>query len=334
VIEKDFVVDFVNRIEPQIHIVQPSFFEITVAMAFDYFVRQNIDIAVIEVGLGGRLDSTNIITPEISLITNIGWDHKDILGDTLQKIAFEKAGIIKAGIPAVISERQPDIEHVFIDKAKDVGAPLSFATSTLKISLNQTDGEVALTVLREGTVMFDQLVLPLQGFYQQKNIAGVVKAVEILNERGWKIDNAQLREGLMTSVQRTGLKGRWQKLGDKPLVVCDTGHNINGIEEVVRQISRQSFEHLHFVLGMVKDKDISEILALLPKHAKYYFCQANIPRAMDARLLYEKGRNAGLSGVVVEDVNEAIREAKRHATAHDMIFVGGSTFVVAEIEGL
>jgi dihydrofolate synthase / folylpolyglutamate synthase len=333
-ISKDFVVDFVNRIRPVIEAVQPSFFEITVAMAFDYFVQQQIDIAVIEVGLGGRLDSTNVIMPEVSVITNIGWDHKDILGDTLEQIAFEKAGIIKPTIPVVISERQPDLEHVFANRAKAVGAPLFFATDTFTIELNQTTDQVALQVKKEGNVLFDRLVLPLQGYYQRKNVAGVLKAIEILKQKGWTIGDTQLQDGLSTVTARTGLKGRWQKLGDAPLVVCDTGHNLNGIEEVLLQISNQSFEQLHFVLGMVKDKDVTEVLALLPKQAKYYFCQANIPRAMDARLLYEKARNAGLTGVVMGDVNEAIGEAKKHATARDMIFIGGSTFVVAEIEGL
>ncbi|RAV98000.1 bifunctional folylpolyglutamate synthase/dihydrofolate synthase [Pseudochryseolinea flava] len=333
-ISKDFVLDFVNRIRPAIDEVQPSFFEITVAMAFDYFVAQQVDIAVIEVGLGGRLDSTNVIMPEISVITNIGWDHKDILGDTLEKIASEKAGIIKPGIPVVVSERQKELQEIFIEKASAVKAPILFASDRYAISLHQSGAQVWMKVFREASVLFDHLVLPLQGYYQQKNLAGVLNAVDILNERGWHIADGQLLDGLKKVITQTGLKGRWQTLSEQPLIVCDTGHNLNGIEEVVRQISRQSYDKLHVVLGMVKDKDITDVLRLLPKDAKYYFCQANIPRAMDARLLSEKAADAGLHGVVVEEVNAAIREAQRHATATDMIFIGGSTFVVAEIEGL
>lgn len=333
-ISQDFIIDFTNRIRPVIEEVQPSFFEITVAMAFDYFVLQKIDIAVIEVGLGGRLDSTNVITPEVSVITNIGWDHKDILGDTLEKIASEKAGIIKPGIPVVVSERQNTVEHVFMEKALQLQAPLIFASDEYAVVQREDHGTMVLDVFQGTNPVINDLYLPLQGFYQRKNIAGVLKAVDILRTRHWKIDSRQVTHGLQQVIHQTGLKGRWQKLGERPLMICDTGHNAEGIAEVVSQIRHQTYRSLHIVLGMVKDKDIQEVLGLLPKEAIYYFCQAKIPRALEAQLLKDKAEAAGLHGKVVPDVNEAIRVARAAADAKDMIFIGGSTFVVAEIEGL
>lgn len=333
-IARDFIVDFTNRIKPVIESVQPSFFEITVAMAFDYFASLQVDIAVIEVGLGGRLDSTNVITPELSVITNIGWDHKDILGDTLEKIASEKAGIIKRDVPVVVSERQDTVEHVFIEKATLLHAPLVFAADEYNVIQREMQGTVMLDVHRDGSTVLNDLRLPLQGFYQRKNLAGVLKAVDVLRARGWKIDDRQMRHGLEQVVHQTGLKGRWQKLGDQPLIICDTGHNVDGLTEVTRQIRHQAYETLHIVLGVVKDKDVEDVLRLLPKDAIYYFCQATIPRALDAAQLAEKASAHGLQGKVIRDVNEAIREAKASAGIHDMIFIGGSTFVVAEIDGL
>jgi dihydrofolate synthase/folylpolyglutamate synthase len=333
-ISRDFIIDFTNRIRPVIEEIQPSFFEITVAMAFDYFVLQKIDIAVIEVGLGGRLDSTNVITPELSVITNIGWDHKDILGDTLEKIASEKAGIIKPGIPVVVSERQGTVEHVFMEKALQLKAPLTFASDEYAVVQREDQGTMVLDVFQDTNPVLNDLYLPLQGFYQRKNIAGVLKAVDILRTRHWKIDSWQVTHGLQQVIHQTGLKGRWQKLGERPLMVCDTGHNAEGIAEVVSQIRHQAYQSLHIVLGMVKDKDIREVLGLLPKEAIYYFCQAKIPRALEAQQLKEKAAAAGLQGKVVPDVNEAIRAARAAAGAKDMIFIGGSTFVVAEIDGL
>jgi dihydrofolate synthase/folylpolyglutamate synthase len=333
-ISRDFIIDFTNRIRPVIEEIQPSFFEITVAMAFDYFVLQEIDIAVIEVGLGGRLDSTNVITPEASVITNIGWDHKDILGDTLEKIASEKAGIIKPRVPVVVSERQDTVEHVFMEKALQVQAPLTFASDEYDVVQREDQGAMVLDVFRDKNAVLNDLHLPLQGFYQRKNIAGVLMAVDILRTLHWKIDSRQVTHGLQRVIHQTGLKGRWQKLGEGPLMICDTGHNAEGIAEVVRQIRHQPYQSLHIVLGMVKDKDIQEVLGLLPKEAIYYFCQAKIPRALEAEQLKEKAEAAGLHGKVVPDVNEAIRTARAAADAKDMIFIGGSTFVVAEIEGL
>ncbi len=330
----DYIIDFVNRMKKSIDEIEPSFFETTVAMAFEYFVKEKVDIAIIEVGLGGRLDSTNVITPELSIITNIGWDHKDILGDTLEKIAFEKAGIIKKNIPVVISERQDGIDTVFKEKAFAESAPLYFAVDDFQVERDERGGEMLLHVFKNHTLLFDGLKLPLQGFYQQKNVAGVLKAIELMQTQGWFIPADSIQHGLTHVAKQTGLKGRWQKLGEKPLMICDTGHNEDGIREIVRQIRVQQYTKLHMVMGMVKDKDISAVLKLLPTEAEYYFCEAKIPRALDASLLKEQAHSVGLNGVDIKDVNEAIKEARRKAADDDMIFIGGSTFVVAEIENL
>ena len=333
-ISQAFVIDFVNRIKEAIDSIRPSFFEITVAMAFDFFVENNIDIAIIETGLGGRLDSTNVITPELSLITNIGWDHKEILGDTLEKIASEKAGIIKSNIPVVVSERQKGLDQIFVDVAAMNSAPLVFASDNYAASSRVDDGNVEMDIVRNGEPVLHALHLPLQGVYQRKNVAGVLQSVDIMKTHGWRISDKSLSAGLENVVANTGLRGRWQILGTHPLKVCDTGHNVDGIREVVNQINDQQFRQLHFVLGMVKDKDVSAVLALLPKEAIYYFCQAKIPRALDAYLLEAECRNNGLNGIVIPDVNDAIRMADRQASREDMIFIGGSTFVVGEIENL
>jgi len=333
-ITQDYIISFVNRIRPAIEEIKPSFFEITVVMAFDYFVTERVDIAVIEVGLGGRLDSTNVINPELSVITNIGWDHKDILGDTLQKIASEKAGIIKPGIPVVVSERQQGIAEVFIEKSAETRSPLVFATDEYHSVQRKYRNERSLDIYFKNKLLMENLILPLQGVYQCKNILGVLKSVDVLRELGRKITKSDLQKGLQRVVSQTGLKGRWQVLGKKPLIVCDTGHNPDGITEVVNQIMEQSYTQLHIVFGVVKDKDVSEVLRLLPEDANYYFCQAKIPRAMDAHQLFETAASLGRRGTVVPDVNDAIREAERNASPDDMIFIGGSTFVVAEIENL
>lgn len=327
-VEKEFVVDFVERIKPEIEKIKPSFFEITVAMAFDYFAQQRVDIAVIEVGLGGRLDSTNVITPIVSLITNISWDHKDLLGDTLPKIAFEKAGIVKKGVPVIISERQKEVEEVFISKANETESKILFADDEWEVNILSND---QFLVNHEGLQL--EYELDLNGLYQRKNIAGVLAVVEILKEN-FSISNDQVHKALSATTSITGLKGRWQKLGEKPLIICDTGHNEGGVKEVVRQILAQKFERLFIVWGSVKDKDISTVLSLLPKKAYYFFCQAKIPRAMPALELQEKAQQFGLDGMTVEDVNEAIAFAKKLSTPDDFIFIGGSTFIVAEINNL
>lgn len=333
-ISEPYVIDFVNRMYPQIQTLKPSFFEITVALAFDHFAREGVDIAVIEVGLGGRLDSTNVITPVVSVITNIGWDHTDLLGDTLEKIASEKAGIIKEGVPAVISERQKEVEKVFEEKARAMHSPITFASERFEAQVHEENGIAMFDVFEKKKTVFKNLSLPLQGSYQEKNLPGVMETVRVLNGEGWNIDAKSIRLGLENVVSTTGLKGRWQILGRQPLVVCDTGHNLDGMREVVRQIQRQHYSKLFIVFGAVKGKDILSILNILPKDAYYFFCQAKIPRALDASTLFEYAKANNLQGEIVTDVNDAIRAATQVASAADMIFVGGSTYVVAEIDGL
>jgi len=328
-VSEDFVVDFVARIRPSLDKIHPSFFEITVAMAFDYFAMHHVDVAVIEVGLGGRLDSTNVITPLLSLITNISWDHMDLLGDTLEKIAFEKAGIIKPNIPVVISERQVEVESVFINKAKAGNSPITFASDHFHV-IRESTGTYSI---QNGTNHY-VLELDLKGGYQSKNLAGVLASIEELRKLGFGISDQNIEKGLKEVMRLTGLRGRWQKIGDKPLIICDTGHNEGGIREIVEQINETPYHHLHIVMGMVKDKDISKILRLLPVNATYYFCAASIPRAMPAEELKEKAEAFGLKGNSYANVNDAIRAAKSNSATDDFIFVGGSTFVVAEVDDL
>jgi dihydrofolate synthase / folylpolyglutamate synthase len=333
-ISTDYVINFANRILPSIENLKPSFFEITVAMAFDYFAQHQVDIAVIEVGLGGRLDSTNVITPELSLITNIGWDHMDILGDSLEKIAGEKAGIIKHSVPVVISERQPEVEYIFREKASSTDSPVHFASDQFNASIQSENGVVTFDVFEKGDPIIQNLQLPLQGVYQQKNILGVLQAVDVLKGRGWEITSQHVRIGLENVISQTGLKGRWQILNKKPMIVCDTGHNLDGMKEVLRQIRMQSYQNLFFVFGIVKGKDVSSILKLLPKDAYYFFCEAKIPRAMNASLLSQQAFEYQLTGEIVPDVNDAIHQARKRASSDDMIFIGGSTYIVAEIDSL
>jgi dihydrofolate synthase/folylpolyglutamate synthase len=333
-ISTDYVIEFVNRMLGQIESLKPSFFEITVSLALDYFARNQVDIAVIEVGLGGRLDSTNIITPEVSIITNIGWDHMDVLGDTLEKIAAEKAGIIKPHVPVVISERQPETDYVFQNRARSMNSPVFFASDHLRTMVHNKNGEVAYDILQDEKPLFKNLRMSVQGIYQQKNVLGVIEAIRILRERDWNITDRDLRSGLENVVARTGLKGRWQILGASPLIVCDTGHNPDGIKEVVRQIEMQRYDRLYFILGMVKGKDVTATLKLLPKSAYYFFCRAKIPRALDASVLFETAQNYQLDGEIIEDVNDALHAAKQRASRDDMIFIGGSSYIVAEIAGL
>lgn len=327
-VSQQFVVDFVARIKPHLERIQPSFFEITVAMAFDYFASEKIDIAIIETGLGGRLDSTNVITPLLSMITNISWDHTDMLGDTLPKIATEKAGIIKQGVPVIISETQSDVQEVFTTKAALQKSKIVFADNEYQVS-KRPEGFVAKHADYTITIQCD-----LKGSYQTKNMAGVLVGVDELNNIGFKITPQALIDGLNNVTKLTGLKGRWQKLSDNPLTICDTGHNEAGIREILNQIKEVNYDKLHWVLGMVKDKDVTKILKLLPVTAHYYFCQASIPRAMDAVTLSQHAKAAGLNGTIVPDVNEAIHTATRNAKSKDLIVIGGSTFVVAEIENL
>ncbi|WP_155283430.1 bifunctional folylpolyglutamate synthase/dihydrofolate synthase [Capnocytophaga felis] len=307
-IPENNVITFIKKYKSFFEENQLSFFEMTVGLAFDYFAKEQVDIAVIEVGLGGRFDSTNIINPEVSLITNISKDHIDILGNTLPEIAIEKAGIIKQNTPVVISEYNEETAPIFTKKAKEENAPIVFASSI------STD-----------------LKTDLQGIYQEKNIKGVLAVLDFLRNDFWEISDDDIKIGLLNVVKNTGLKGRWQTLCEKPKIVCDTGHNEAGLSYVIKQISQQSFDKLHIVLGFAKDKDVEAALAMFPKDAKYYFCKPNIPRGLDTHILTEIAIKKGINGKAYNSVKQALEAAKENANSEDFIFVGGSTFVVAEI---
>ena len=331
-VPKSFVTSFVKAQKIHIQKIEPSFFEVTVAMAFDFFAKEKVDIAVIEVGLGGRLDSTNIITPLLSVITNISLDHTHILGNTLPEIAREKAGIIKKNIPIVIGEQQFEVEEVFIEKAKLEGAPLCFADKELKVAHSRSlNTHLVIDVKRAQNTIYKNLKLDLTGNYQQKNILAVLEAIHQLKKIGYKISDEALFAALRNTKKITGLQGRWQTLSKMPLVICDTGHNIAGIAEVVKNIAATPHRNLHFVIGMVKDKDINGILAILPKSATYYFCQPNIERALSTADLFIQANSHNLQGKIYKNVTEALAIAKKSANIDDLIFIGGSTFVVAEI---
>jgi dihydrofolate synthase/folylpolyglutamate synthase len=313
--------------------LEPSFFELTAALAFDYFSKQNVDIAIIEVGLGGRLDSTNIITPEVSVITNIGSDHTNLLGNTLEKIAAEKAGIIKTNVPAVVGLTQHETKQVFIETARKNQTSLFFADQeySASYSMQGLDGKQILNIDRNGKLVFSELKLDLLGFYQTQNVPVVLKSLDILIEKGWKISREHIYEGLENAAKSTGLMGRWQIIGNNPLTICDTGHNEDGIRMVVNQIKNTPYKTLHFVFGVVADKNQDAVLSLLPKDAIYYFTRADIPRAMNEKELAQKAAGFGLKGENYPTVAAAFKAAKASAGKYDLIFVGGSTFVVAEI---
>jgi len=333
-ISEQHVVDFVAEHKADFEEIKPSFFEMTVAMAFDVFVREPVDIAVIEVGLGGRLDSTNVIMPLVSVITNIGWDHTNILGDTLQLIAGEKAGIIKPHIPVIIGEYQPEVAGIFMNKAKELEAPISFASRHWDVEEKEEKGLEALEVTistKDSRPKTLDLQLDLSGSYQLKNVKTVLSAVDELRKQGFTITDDQIQLALHQVKKLTGLHGRWEILSHNPLVICDTGHNPEGITEVLKNIESINHDHLHFVIGMVNDKDISKILAMLPKDATYYFCKPDIPRGLDAENLKQQAAAYGLNGVAYPSVKAALKEAKSVAVLNDLVFVGGSTFVVAEI---
>jgi len=334
-ISTDEVVNWVEnyRINNELWNIEPSFFELTVAMAFDYFAQKEVDVAVVEVGLGGRLDSTNIITPEVSIITNIGLDHTSLLGDSLEKIAYEKAGIIKAGIPAVIGFTQIETKKVFDEVAALKLAPLFFADQEYSIvyGLTDLDGNQVLSVNKNGKKLYHQLKLDLKGMYQQLNLPAVLKTVELLRHMGWDISEENVLRGLANAKKMTGLMGRWQVLGYNPLLVCDTAHNAEGMKEVVLQMKQTPYEKLHIVLGLVKDKDPKKLLELLPADAEYYFTKADIPRAMEEKELAGIAAEFGIYGSTYSSVSKAFDVARSRAGKNDMVFAGGSTFVVAEI---
>jgi dihydrofolate synthase/folylpolyglutamate synthase len=309
VIKKIEVINFIKKNQLFFETHNLSFFEMTVGLAFDCFAKQQVDIAIIEVGLGGRLDSTNIITPEVSVITNIGLDHTQFLGNTLPEIAFEKGGIIKNNIPVVIGEYQKEVFPVFEEIAKKRNSELYVASDTIKKSYESD----------------------LKGTYQLNNIKTVVKTMKVLQSRGFKISEKNIEDGLNQVVLNTGLLGRWQELQKHPKAICDTGHNKDGLLYVLGQLKNEKFETLHFVFGVVDDKDLVAILPMFPKNACYYFCKPNIPRGLNEKLLQEQCVQFGLSGDVYYSVEEAYKAALSKATDNDLVFVGGSTFVVAEV---
>jgi dihydrofolate synthase/folylpolyglutamate synthase len=336
-IPKQYIVKFVEQYKNDFERIEPSFFEWTVGLAFDYFAKQKVDVAVIEVGLGGRLDSTNVITPELSLITNISYDHMALLGDTLPKIAAEKAGIIKPGIPVVIGEAQGKVKDVFVERAKTVKAPVYFAAQEYKVENIRTVNRKAAPSLlctditHNKKILYKDLECELAGMYQRKNIPAVIKAIDLLNGTRFNIPEKALRAGISSVVSQTGLLGRWQIISRKPLTIADTGHNEAGMKEVLAQLEQTPHKKLHFVLGMVNDKDISKILSMLPKDAVYYFCRPVIPRGLDQEELRAQASAAGLKGESYASVAEALKYAQREAKPGTLVFVGGSTFVVAEV---
>jgi dihydrofolate synthase/folylpolyglutamate synthase len=307
-IPKKTVVDFIAKYKEGFSDIGLSFFEMTVGMAFDYFRHEKVDIAIIETGMGGRLDSSNVITPLLSVITNIGYDHTQFLGESLKEIAVEKAAIIKAGIPAIIGETQEKVEHVFINRAKEVGSSLKFAD------------QESVSGIKPG----------LEGEWQERNLNTAYQAIQSLISSGFKISEEDIRNGIENVIKNTGLAGRWQVLNDCPLCICDIAHNRDGIREIVKMIGKTPHNKLHFVLGLVADKNADPVMDLLPASATYYFCKADIPRGMDAAELQIKASNKDLNGEKYDSVKAALKAAMDDADDDDLVFVGGSTFVVAE----
>jgi len=325
-ISEQYVIDFVSKYKDQFEPIHPSFFELTMMMAFRYFADQQIDIAIVEVGLGGRLDSTNIITPDLSVITNISFDHVQFLGNTLEKIAGEKAGIIKPHIPVVIGEAQDEVRKVFEKKASEVDAPIIFAEDEHLILSQEREGNTWIF----DTKLYPHITCELGGFAQAKNTATVLTSVEVLKKAGYNIADKAIYGGFKHVSSLTGLMGRWQVVKDHPKVVLDTGHNVGGITYIAEQFKHEQYNKLHIVLGMVNDKDISKVLALLPQNAVYYFTRASIARALDSAELQIQADKFGLKGNSFPTVIEAVDEVLSQAKNDDMIFIGGSNFVVGE----
>ena len=327
-VSQSYVIDFVEQHRSFFEPLHPSFFELTTAMAFNYFAEQQVDVAVVEVGLGGRLDCTNIIRPDLCVITNISFDHVQFLGDTLAKIASEKAGIIKTDIPVVIGETTPETKPVFSEKAASVNAPIHFAEEEqclISSSMNEQGKRIYQTK------HYNNLEGELGGLCQIKNTNTLLSAIRVLQDIGYKINETHVREGFAHVCSLTGLMGRWQKIQESPLTYCDTGHNKAGIQYIVEQLSKQTYRQLHIVMGMVNDKDISGVLALLPKNATYYFTKASVSRALDENEVKRLANQVGLNGNTYPSVKEAFEKAKASAHPNDFIFVGGSTFIVADL---
>ncbi len=333
-ISEEFVISFTENITPLIEEIEPSFFEITVAMAFDYFKQQQVDIAIIETGLGGRLDSTNIITPEISVITNIGWDHMNLLGNSLEEIAFEKAGIIKENIPVVIGETLPETWPVFEKKAKEENAPVFIAPQIRKVAdWKWENHELIVEVIEQHHTDHKVYLyhLDLPGIYQTKNLLTVLEACSQLQQRGWKIDDAIIHKGLKETKRLTGLHGRWETIQHSPQLVVDVAHNVEGMKQLVQQIEMTEHNELHIIIGMVKDKDVDNVLRLLPKNARYYFTKAQIPRALPEGELAVKAKRLGLEGKYYSNIDFALLSAAKKAHNKDLIIVCGSVFLVGEV---
>jgi len=334
-INEKFVIDFTEKIKTLIEQIEPSFFEITVAMAFDYFAEQKVDVAVIEVGLGGRFDSTNIIDPELSVIANIGWDHMNILGDSLEKIAFEKAGIIKQKIPVVIGEFLPETRPVFEKVAAEKDATVYYAKQNRNVlSWEWKNHELIVEVEEKGKPDHKKYQLDLPGIYQSKNLLTVLEACSVLKDLKFDLQDDDIHKGLQKTKKLTGLHGRWEIIHEHPTIVLDVGHNEDGIKQIIQQIELTARHNLHIIIGLVKDKEIDTVLSLLPHSANYYFTQAHIPRALPAETLKEQAGKFNLTGKIVTDVNEGIKEAKSKAHKDDLILVCGSVFLVGEVNSL
>jgi len=324
------VIDFVCYFRRNCSVVEPSFFELTTELAFQWFAEEQVDIAVIEVGLGGRLDSTNIIHPHVSVITNISFDHMALLGDSLEKIAFEKAGIMKKGVPVVIGKAQGVVKDVFETQGKAVEAPLFWASVEFPTKLGKDLDNNTLINCEGGIHLYNDIPCALSGIYQMENAATTLSLVERLREKNYSIKDDAVYNGFSNVLSNTGLRGRWETLSKHPHVICDTGHNVAGIQFVAEQLRQTPHEILHFVVGMVNDKDVSGVLKLLPKDAVYYFTKASIPRALHENELALLASQFGLRGSTYPTVAEALNAAKKECRPNDLVFVGGSTFVVAE----
>lgn len=327
-ISQEFVIDFVEQHRAFFEPLHPSFFELTTAMAFLYFAQEKVDVAVIEVGLGGRLDCTNIIRPDLCVITNISFDHVQFLGNTLAKIATEKAGIIKPQTPVVIGETTPETKPVFLQKATEMQAPIHFAEEEQFVQQVEytKDGHCLYQ-----TINYPDLTGELGGFCQEKNTNTILSALQCLQQAGYHINESHIREGFANVCKLTGLMGRWQHLEEHPTIICDTGHNVGGISYITKQLAIQKYDKLHLVIGMVNDKDISGVLKLLPSEATYYFTQASVQRALPAGKVKELAQTFNLHGEAYPDVKSALIAAKEKAAPEDLIFIGGSSFIVADL---
>ena len=331
--DEEFVINFVENNKELIKRIKPSFFETAVAMAFTYFAQENVDIAIIEVGMGGRLDSTNVINPLACLITNISFDHTQFLGNSLEKIAEEKAGIIKQNTPVVISQTQKETQNVFSSKANEKNSPICFADSYLSCeNVNHSQGLLKMDIYKNGVERIKNLQSSLSGYYQQKNILGVMALIDTLNQyHNFNISDEEIKQGIENLSSNFPIAGRWQTLCNKPLTICDTGHNEDGLKYVIEQIKNTPHEKLRFVLAMVNDKDVNKVLSMLDKDAEYYLSQAKIPRALPVDELAEKAQQAGLSFTKYATISQALAQAQQDSEENDLVFVGGSTFTVAEV---